>query len=103
MARYAQRYEESLAQIRKLEAKLADATFYKDQFRAFINEAGHSDAFLRWIAKRQGLDLACLKPDANAEQPAHDPRDDFSKENNPFPGIDAEQNGEQACHDHSRK
>lgn len=37
------------------------------------------------------------------EQSAHDPRDDFSKENNPFPGIDAEQNGEQACHDHSRK
>jgi hypothetical protein len=61
MARYAQMYEESQAELRRLQARLTDTAYYKDQFRAFINEAGHADAFLRWLANRQGLELKCLK------------------------------------------
>jgi hypothetical protein len=68
MARYAQRYEESQAEIRRLQARLTDVVYYKDQFRAFINEAGHAEAFLRWLAERQGLDLKCLKSPDAAEQ-----------------------------------
>lgn len=70
MTRYAQRYEESQAELRKVEARLADAEFYRDQYRLFINEGGHADAFLRWLADRQGLVLNCLKSSVADEQSA---------------------------------
>lgn len=62
MARYAQLFANSQAQLRKTESRLVDAEHYKETYRLFINEAGHADEFLRWLAKREGLDLDCLKP-----------------------------------------